>query len=195
MIIVSCSAGEEVLIERGGRHVKTITRPGMHLKAPFDRAVHVSTLATREETNVVFKTRDNVFAALTIAVTRAVTDSKAYHYEAMDAGHQANLLIQAAAREQLSTLGVVELGDCGQALDSVLKQVKPQMDRLGIDILSIGQVRLDLPSGVADALAAAGVALRTPEDKARDAEGAKAAMTQGLDTDVKVRKPLAFKKR
>lgn len=191
MVFYSCKPGEELVIERFGKYHRTVAQPGMGLKGPFDRvAVRVNVMETKIHINAQLTTSDFVFADMPVSAAVRICDSKKYHYGALDGMSQLGVLLSMSIRQEAAALTVAQAMDSSAVLDRILAEKHDMLrDTYGIELISLTQRGLNLP-----ALSTPAFALTSPPDRAQEGSDVSCAMQQGLQNDVRVKKPLVLKK-
>jgi regulator of protease activity HflC (stomatin/prohibitin superfamily) len=144
------------LVTQFGKHVKTVTEPGLHMKAPFIQklATLVSTAQFQTTNDVGVKTSDNLFPHLPVTIQWEISDPKRYHFDASKPLEQMSSLVDASVRRHNSGKTFQELfsGDRQVISDEVIADVGDHVkDELGI---TIRRIVIDQPKASAETRAA-----------------------------------------
>lgn len=203
MFVVSCKQDEEVIIERFGRYHKTVSQPGLQLKSPFDRvATRVTKQSFQKPVGVQAKTADGVFVTMDVSSIMRIVDAKQFHYSATDPVTQIGMYINAAVKQEASGMTLAEVADPALAAAAIDRAVSPLQTKLrgdyGIELVSVMQQALHVPEQLKHTLGNYASLQREIAEKtaaqAQDAKATVTAMQQGLQSDVRVKKPLMLKK-
>lgn len=128
------------LITRFGRHVRTLSEPGLKLKIPFIEKVEakVSTAERQVDETLETKTNDDLFVALPISIHYEVHDSYVYWFDKEDAVKLMKKVVAAAVREYTSAKSFQDLYNERHEIKlSVLEKVEAQIKGYGITITDI----------------------------------------------------------
>lgn len=131
---------QQGLITQFGKHVRTQTEPGLHVKAPwpFQKVAKISTALHQVEEKLDTKTKDDLFVKLPIAIQFEVTNPAKYYFENRNAIDNMKKAVSAAVRTSTSSKDFQELySDRDEISDHVIAQIKPTVDEYGITLRRI----------------------------------------------------------
>ena len=128
------------LITQFGKHVRTETEPGLHMKIPFIQKIaqNVSTAEFQVDEELETKTIDDLFVKLPISIHFEVVDAPIYHF---NKGNPLQLMkknVSAAVREYTSGKSFQDLYKERQEIrKGVLEKVDEKVKQFGIRINDI----------------------------------------------------------
>lgn len=131
---------QQGLITQFGEHVRTETKPGLHVKAPwpFQKVAEISTALHQVEEKLDTKTKDDLFVKLPIAIQYEVSDPAKFYFENRNAVENMKKAVSAAVRTATSGKDFQELySDRDEVSGHVIDQIKPTVDEYGINLRRI----------------------------------------------------------
>lgn len=139
--LFTVSQKEEALITSFGKHVRTETNPGLHVKLPWPFNVVSAKIGTdlmQVEEKLDTKTKDDLFVRLPIAIQFEVTDTAKFHFDNRDPVGNMKKAVSAAVRTDTSGKEFQQLySDRDEISDHVIAQVKDTVSEYGINLRRI----------------------------------------------------------
>jgi len=152
--LVFVNEKEDVLIQRFGKYVRTLGKPGLHVIMPWEtERTRVSTGLRQIEDTLNTKTKDDIFVDIPIKMHLQVTDSRKYFYDSSTSpDEQVIARVNATVKQLVSDMDFTELYKTreqisDQAREKVGKEIEELYGMRLVDVI------VDQPHADAKAIA------------------------------------------
>ena len=144
----------------------------------------------RLDESIQAKTSDNVFVTIPCHLVLTVANEWLYREGAYQPREMAPKMVGAELRKEIATLSLSDLQQAtGDMCDRALQSVRPHIEvHCGLRLVQVSLGKVEVP-GLLPAVSAAAM---SADQAAADATAL--GLTQGLETGIKIKKPLSLKK-